>query len=130
LQKRYLLKNANIDISLVDEKNDLDLLYQKIILKNSDLGFQNTVKSQLNKHFSFLDRLQEKLIRLEKKKNEIAINRIVKIKRQFFPNNILQERYINFIPYYLQDGDNFIKTLKNNFDPLSPNFVVLTLKHQ
>ena len=128
LQKRYVLKHANLDLSLVDEKNDLNHLYQKILLKNQDLGFQNSVKSQLHKQFSFLDKLQKKLIRLEKKKNEIAINRIVKIKQQCFPDNVLQERCINFIPYYLQCEDNFIKTLKNNFDPLCSNFVVLTFK--
>ena len=128
LQKRYVLKHANLDISLVDEKNDLNHLYENILLKNQDLGFQNNVKSQLNKQFSFFDKLQKKLIRLEKKKNEIAINRIEKIKQQCFPDNVLQERCINFIPYYLQSGDNFIKTLKNNFDPLCSNFVVLTFK--
>ena len=81
----------------------------------------------MQKQLSSFDSLQEKLIRIEKKKSEVAINQIAKIKNQLFPNNVLQERYDNFITYYLKDGDNFIKTLKNNLDPLSPNFVVLTL---
>jgi uncharacterized protein YllA (UPF0747 family) len=68
-------------------------------------------------------------MRIEKKKSESAINQIAKIKKQLFPNNVLQERYDSFIAYYLEDGDNFIKTLKKNFDPLNPNFVVLNLKN-
>ena len=51
--------------------------------------------------------------------NEVAINQIAKIKKQLFPNNCLQERYENFITYYLCDGDNFIKRLKNNFKRFS-----------
>jgi bacillithiol biosynthesis cysteine-adding enzyme BshC len=129
LNKRYVLAHSNSEISLVNEKIDFDLLYQKIALKTSDVGFQNSIKAQLQKQRSYLDTLQEKLIRIEKKKNETAISQIAKIKKQLFPNNALQERCNNFIPYYLQDGDNFIKILKNNFDPLNPNFVILTLKN-
>ena len=65
----------------------------------------------------------------QKSQINFSINQIEKIKSQLFPNNILQERFENFIAYYLKDGDNFIKTLKNNFDPLNANFVVLSLKN-
>jgi bacillithiol biosynthesis cysteine-adding enzyme BshC len=129
LNKRYVLARSKSEISLVNEKIDLDLLFQKIILKTSDISLQNSIKAQLQKQLSSLDSIQEKLIRMEKKKNETAINQIAKIKRQLFPKNILQERSNNFIPYYLQDLDSFIEKLKDNFDPLSPNFVVLTLKN-
>ena len=127
LNKKYLLTHSNSEISLEKDKKDLELLYQNIASRTSDLGFQSSIKAQLQKQLSSFDSLQEKLIRIEKKKSEVAIHQIAKIKNQLFPNNVLQERYDNFIPYYLKDGDNFIKTLKNNLDPLSPNFVVLTL---
>ena len=127
LNKRYLLTHSNSEISLEKDKKDLELLYQNIASRISDLGLQTSIKAQLQKQLSSFDSLQEKLIRIEKKKSEVAINQIAKIKNQLFPNNVLQERYDNFITYYLKDGDNFIKTLKNNLDPLSPNFVVLTL---
>ena len=65
--------------------------------------------------------------RNEKKKHELALQQITKLKQQLFPNNTLQERYANFIPFYLKHGDNFIEILKENLNPLNPNFVVLTL---
>jgi bacillithiol biosynthesis cysteine-adding enzyme BshC len=129
LTKRYVLASSNSEISLLNEKIALDLLFQKIISKTSDLSLQNSIRAQLQKQLSSLDNIQEKLVRIEKKKNESAINQIAKIKRQLFPNNLLQERSNNFIAYYLQDFDSFIKKLKNNLDPLSPNFVVLTIKN-
>ena len=127
LNKSYILSHANLDITFEKERCDLALLYQNIALKSLDLGFQNSIQAQLIKQLSFLDGMQEKLIRIEKQRSEVSIHQIEKMKNQLFPNNELQERYDNFIPYYLKDGDNFIKILKNNFDPLSTNFVVLTL---
>jgi uncharacterized protein YllA (UPF0747 family) len=72
--------------------------------------------------------LEEKLLRLAKQKNESSLNQISKIMQQLFPDNILQERYDNFIPFYLKGGDNFIEMLKENLNPLNPNFVVLNSK--
>jgi uncharacterized protein YllA (UPF0747 family) len=72
--------------------------------------------------------LEEKLLRLAKKKNKSSLNKISKIKKQLFPDNSLKERYDNFIPFYLNGGDNFIEILKENLNPLKPNFVVLSSK--
>ena len=45
-------------------------------------------------------------------KKETELNRIAKIKQKLFPNNdSLQERYDNFIPYYLKYGPDWIDTL-------------------
>jgi bacillithiol biosynthesis cysteine-adding enzyme BshC len=128
LNKRYVLAHSNSDISLEAEKRALDLLYQDLVLKTTDIGLKRSVKAQSKQSLNFFDKTEKKLIKNEKKKNEVAINQIAKIKKQLFPNNCLQERYENFITYYLYDGDNFIKRLKNNFNPLDSNFVILTLK--
>ena len=82
---------------------------------------------QQSRQLAFFVAIEEKTIRLEKKKNEAAIRQIQKIKNTLFPNNLLQERYDNFIPYYLNYGENLFKILKNNFDPLHPNFVILRI---
>lgn len=127
LKKQYVLSKINPSISLEGDKKELILLYNRIKSKTLDIGLQNSVMSQLQRQLNFFESMHDKIIRSEKKKNTAAINKISKIKRQLFPNNSLQERYNNFIPYYIQNGDNFIETLKDNFDPLNPNFVVLNL---
>ena len=86
---------------------------------------KDNIKAQLQKQLNALESLELKLIRLEKQKHKDAVNQISKLKQQLFPNNILQERYNNFIPFYLKDGENFIERLKQNLNPLDPNFVVL-----
>ena len=65
-------------------------------------------------------------MKAEKRKIENELNKIVKLKHKFFPGNDgLQERYDNFIPYYLKYGPNWIKELIHLVDPLNKNFKIL-----
>jgi len=127
LQKQYVFSQQSTDISLKKQQEAMEQVFAELLEKTNDIGVQNSIKAQLHKQLTALDKLEEKLIRNEKKKHETALRQITKIKLQLFPNNILQERYANFIPFYLEYGDNFIEILKENLDPLNPNFVVLTL---
>ena len=87
---------------------------------------QNSINSFYTKQLKQLAQFEQKLIRIEKQKHENAISQISKIKVQLFPQNSLQERFDNFIPFYLKDRENFIEMLKDNLDPLDTNFVVLS----
>jgi len=126
LKKQYVLLHSQSDISLKYEKNELRNLYNNIAEKTPDIGLKNSISAQLKKQINTLNDLEKKFIREDKRKHENTLNQIAKIKKQLFPNNSLQERYDNFIPYYLKNGENFFERIKSNFDPLNPNFVVLT----
>ena len=128
LKKQYVLSNSKEDISLDIEKSELEKLYNKLLLKTNDKGLQASVKANYQKQLKSFEKLAQKLIRLEKQKHDIALNKIEKIKTQLFPNTTLQERYDNFIPFYLRHGDNFIEILKESLNPLDANFVVLSPK--
>jgi bacillithiol biosynthesis cysteine-adding enzyme BshC len=127
LQKKYVFSQTVTEISLKKQQEAMERVFAELLGKTTDIAMQTSIKAQLHKQLSALDKLEEKLIRNEKKKHETALQQISKIKNQLFPNNILQERYTNFIPFYLKHGDNFIEILKENLNPLNPNFVVLTL---
>ncbi|MEE2700434.1 MAG: bacillithiol biosynthesis cysteine-adding enzyme BshC [Bacteroidota bacterium] len=126
LKKRYALSNSNMAISLNTEKNELEKLYNKLLLKTNGIGLQESIKANHQKQLRSFEKLEQKLIRMEKQKHENAMNAISKIKQQLFPENSLQERHDNFIPFYLKDGDNFIEILKKSLNPLDANFVVLS----
>jgi len=128
LQKKFVLNQNDTAVSLQDEMDAVEYIYESITAKTTDLGLQNNIKSQQKKLLKSFKQLEEKLLRLAKQKNESSLNQISKIKQQLFPDNSLQERYDNFIPFYLKDGDNFIEILKENLNPLNPNFVVLNPK--
>jgi len=46
---------------------------------------------------------------------------------KLFPNNMLQERHDNFIPYYLKYGPGFFDQLLVAAGQPTPEFVILTL---
>ena len=128
LQKKFVLNQKDSHISLKDEMDAVENIYSSITAKTTDLGLQNSIKSQQQKQLKSFKQLEEKLLRIAKQKNESSLNQISKIKQQLFPDNRLQERYHNFIPFYLKGGDNFIEILKENLNPLNPNFVILNPK--
>jgi uncharacterized protein YllA (UPF0747 family) len=74
----------------------------------------------------FLDTLEDKLLKAEKRKHDTSVQQIKSVKEKLFPDNSLQERYDNFMPYYLKYGQEFISALIHNLDPLEQQYTVLT----
>ena len=54
-----------------------------------------------------------------------AINQMRALKEKLFPGNGLQERYDNFMGFYLKYGRGFFEVLKENLDPMESTFTVV-----
>jgi bacillithiol biosynthesis cysteine-adding enzyme BshC len=93
-----------------------ELLKEKIKGSPSDLAA--LVVKQANEHQKELKRLSKEIQRKKEEGNEKSLGKLDKLYASVFPENSLQERHDNFIPYYLQYGDGFFKVLKDNFNPL------------
>ena len=65
------------------------------------------------------------MLRAEKKKMQVQMDRITSLKNALFPAGGLQERIENFMDYWLIHGSNFIDTLKNGMHPLEPQFMII-----
>jgi uncharacterized protein YllA (UPF0747 family) len=65
------------------------------------------------------------MLRAEKRKMHIGLQRIQRLKTSLFPNGSLQERIDNFAEYYLEIGPEFFDIIKNGIDPLSNTFLVI-----
>ena len=90
-----------------------------------DQTLRAAVESESLKVSASLRTLEDKIIRSLKKKNEIEVNQIRKIKEKLFPSGKLQEREETLLLYYLKWGTEFIETLKENLDPLEKEFIIL-----
>ena len=117
-----------------EEHNSFEEYYQqlKTIFNNikamyKEKALQPILESELQRQVNSLKKMEQKIVKIEKEKHQNALSNLSKIKHFYFPNNSLQERHQNFIPFYLKHGDNFIKKMKEEFDPLETNFVVLEL---
>lgn len=121
-----------------DSANQLDIAQQ--IQKAKDLyaelrDLSAKVDITLAAHVSALETaalkklqsLEKKLLRAERKKFEDHQRQVGVIKQALFPNNSLQERVENFMPYYAQWGKDFIKLIYDHSHPLQDGFAVIWL---
>tara|TARA_B100001248_G_scaffold244694_1_gene213937 strand:- start:8578 stop:10104 length:1527 start_codon:yes stop_codon:yes gene_type:complete len=127
LHKKYILNHFNKELSLEKNKKKLKKMYEELLLKTFDDGLKRSIRAQIHKQIDWITNLEKKIIREKKKAHLSSLNQIDKIKKQLFPNNKLQERYENFLMYYILHNDKFIEIVKDEVDPLSANFVVLDI---
>ncbi len=127
LVKKYLKENAEFEFSLTDEKEALKSVFEIIATKTErvDQTLVKTVWSEHSKAEKSMELLESRLVKAEKQKHETGIQQIQNLKEKLFPSGGLQERYENFIPLYLKHGDDFMKILMENFDPLEKQFVLI-----
>ena len=67
------------------------------------------------------------MLKAERKKQAIQLQRIWKLKEELFPNHNLQERVENFMPYYAQHGQDFIEAVLQHSLGLEQRFGVVVL---
>jgi bacillithiol biosynthesis cysteine-adding enzyme BshC len=127
LVKIYLKKNAEEEFQLNGEREKLEAIFHQVAKKTESIDptLVKTVWAEHAKALKSIEHLEVRLVRAEKQKHENAISQIRSLKEKLFPGNGLQERYDNFLAYYLRYGDDFFKVLKDNFDPLEKKFVII-----
>ena len=130
LIKSFVRKNLGASISLDDEKSELKKLFEsakeKIFLVDATL--KGAADAELQKQLNAIENLEAKVLKAAKQKQETAISQIRKLREKILPGNILQERYENFISYYLKYGPEFIEELKEKFNLPVEGVSVLTEK--
>ncbi len=72
-----------------------------------------------------LKKFDQKVRNAERRKHADMLTRIDELHEQFFPENGLQERFENFIPYFLQNSGNLISELIRGLDSASHEFLVI-----
>ncbi len=124
--KNYVTKNASRELNISQEKADLKHLFARIetLAKQVDATLVNAVAAESTKQLAVLDQLENRIVRAEKQKHEVSINQIKALQQKFCPNNGLQERFDNFLPFYIKYGEDFFITLIENLNPLQSGFIV------
>tara|TARA_B100000902_G_scaffold16123_1_gene19267 strand:+ start:2442 stop:3974 length:1533 start_codon:yes stop_codon:yes gene_type:complete len=110
------------------EIREIESIYDRILERTKESSIQYSVRAEKQKQIRSFRKLENKFFKLDKNNHAVALKRITKLKENLFPKKSLQERYDNFIPFYLKDGENFIEILINELNPLASNFVILLIK--
>ncbi len=127
LIKQYVVDNANEELSFAEERAALDQVFEQLVAKTIavDPALEKGVLAQQVNTQKAIDKLEQRLLRSEKQKNESSIQQIEKIKETLFPNQGMQERYDNFMGFYTRYGDAFITTLRQEMDPLDKKLLIV-----
>ena len=126
LRKQYVLDHASEDLTLTKERQNMEGLFRKLAERSVelDITLENAVKAAHHRSEKIIKQVADKFRKAEERKKSTSIRQLVEVKEKLFPGNVLQERKVNFLEYYLADTD-FINKLLNNFDPLNFNFIIL-----
>jgi bacillithiol synthase len=125
LAKQFVLKHTN-NFSFKEEASLITQAFNSLSQKiaGTDNTLKATAEAERQKNLNSLKVLEEKLIRAEKKKHETAIQQIQKLKEKLFPGGVPHERTDNFLPHYIQYGEDFFDALKQAFEESPGTFVI------
>ncbi len=124
---RYVEKNAEVEVELKEERKQLETLFDSIEKKavQRDKSLEKVVGAERQKSLNSLEMLEKRLLKSEKQRFEVSTNQLRSIHAKLFPAGKLQERYSNFLQYYVKYGDGFIETLKQHLDPTNVSFSII-----
>lgn len=127
LIRGYLNINSKDDWHTTEETNAIETILKQLQEKADkiDPTLHKSAEAAIVKMKHQLEVLEQKMLRAEKKKMQIELLRISKLKADLFPNKNLQERVENFIGYYLQYGESYTDILKDAIQPLKNEFLVI-----
>ncbi len=131
LDKDSLFKHAVLNFT----ENNLQLEHEKKCIANHfreiqknatsvDKTLEEFVGAETQRAIKSLEKIEQKLLKAEKRLQSDRLQQIEAVKDALFPNGSLQERTDNFLNFY-QTDPQFIEKLLEHFDPFDYQFNVL-----
>ena len=130
LEIAYVKKHTNTNLDLQDQLNHLSSLYtnikNQVVQVDASLGAhtENLAKQANAK----LVALEKKMLRAERRKQAVDIQRIHRIKKELFPQANLQEREAHFSQWVGQYDLSWIDTIMEHSKGLASRFRIVTFK--
>ena len=130
LEQELVKETSDEELNLKEAHEKLEALFLEMEhkLKRVDKLLERSVRSGYARSERIVQNLEKKMLRAEKKKHNILIGRLDKIRGALFPREGLQERNLNFAVLYEEFGSDLVPMLVDNLDPFSGDFTVLRVK--
>jgi len=126
LRKKFVETHSTNILDLNAEKESFYALFETILNKATaiDRSMEGAVKAEETRIRHSFENLEKRLRKAEERNHESEIDQLLALKYKLFPGKSSQERYDNFLNFYLNDPD-FISKLMDAFDPLDFRYNVL-----
>lgn len=128
LFNHYILKRSREKLTVNGERTLIEQQFEKIKeqAEKVDKSLSPLVAAETRRLVKSLEKIEQKLLKAEKRHQSDKLRQIEAIKDTLFPGGSLQERSDNFLNFYQQDPE-FIKKILQSFDPFDLRFNVLYL---
>ncbi len=127
LLNELVKRETTVQLSLEKEKQTLTNFYEQLkeVSGAVDVSLIKHTEALQAKALKKIAALEKKLLKAEKKKFDAQQRQLHKLKAVLFPNDNLQERIDNIIPYYAKWGPDFIQLLHKNSKGLEQEFGIV-----
>lgn len=105
LMNEIVLEKTGDEFSIADELKNLEELNKRLNDKTMkiDAGLISLVNAEFAKFKSALEKIESKMMKALRQKEENTANRLSKIQEKLFPENHFQERHDNLLSWYFND---------------------------
>jgi len=126
----WTLKNTSHDLTVGKERDILREVFEKLKARagSIDQTLAPFVGAEGKRALNSIEKIEQKLLRAEKRLHSDKLRQIEAVKDALFPNGSLQERSDNFLNFY-QQNPGFIQMLLDNFDPFDFMFNIFLLNN-
>ena len=127
LERDYVTKHSGTEWQTKNETQAIEQIFNSLKQKATTLDptLAAAADAALTKMRHRLAELEKKMLRAEKRKMQVQLERIDRFKKSLFAGNSLQERVENFSGYYLDYGSSFFDTVKDAIKPLTSEFLII-----
>ncbi len=123
LFNNWIVKNTTHNLSLGKEIENVQQIFTEIKDRAGkiDQTLHQFVAAENKRTLNGLEKIEQKLLKAEKRKQSDKLRQIEAVKDSLFPGGGLQERTDNFLNFHQQDAQ-FIQKLIELFDPFDYRF--------
>lgn len=126
IYNHWVLQNSTQELTISKEMKQVSALFENLQARATsiDTTLSQFVGAQAQHTANALNRIEQKMLRAEKRRHTEKLQQIEAVKDALFPNGNLQERTDNLLNFYPADS-TFIKQLLSHFDPFDFRFHTL-----
>jgi bacillithiol biosynthesis cysteine-adding enzyme BshC len=127
LASAYVRKKSSHQVGLDKKKAALGALYDSIAsaAEQSDSTLRKHTAALRHRALEKIEALEQKMLRAEKKKHEVELLQLRKLKELLFPGGSLQERKEGVLGWYALLGPELLDTIHQSSLTCEPRFTVI-----
>ncbi|MBI5402603.1 MAG: bacillithiol biosynthesis cysteine-adding enzyme BshC [Ignavibacteriae bacterium] len=126
------INELKVDDIFNNLKDELNALYYSfgIDLEKIDRNLLNTFRNKNEKYIESLDFLREKFLESQIQQNETSINKLKSAIQNVFPDEVLQERFINVVYYINKYSTRILQKIVESMEIDNFNHQVIEISSQ